>query len=81
MLAHIKMQTTGSLTDICLTVPTEDACRITAAIREMLSLAGASMRRVNEDGEELYTAEEVFPEGHPGMTLRGLRVREGITQK
>ena len=31
--------------------------------------------------KELYSIEEVFPEGNPAMALRGLRTKEGITQK
>ena len=81
MLAHMKMQTTGASAEICLTVPTEEVLRVMEAIGGVLQLAGHTVRRVNEDGEELYTHEEVFPEAHPGMALRGLRVKEGITQK
>ena len=51
------------------------------AIGGVMQLAGHTVRRVNEDGEELYTHAEVFPEAHPGMVLRGLRVKEDITQK
>jgi len=80
MLAHMKTQTTGALTDICLTVPTENAESVCKAINSILELANFS-RPVNEEGEELYSANEVFPEGHPGMALRGLRTKEGITQK
>jgi plasmid maintenance system antidote protein VapI len=47
----------------------------------VLKLAGHTVRQINEDGEELYSAAEVFPEAHPGMALRGLRVKEDITQK
>lgn len=80
MLAHMKTQTTGALTDICVTVPTENAESLCKAINSILELANFS-RPVNEEGEELYTGREVFPEGHPGMALRGLRTREDITQK
>jgi DNA-binding XRE family transcriptional regulator len=76
----MRTQTTGVLTDISLTVPTESAERICKAINSILELAQLSRPR-NEDGEELYSSSEVFPEGHPGMALRGLRTREGITQK
>ena len=46
----------------------------------MLCLAGHTLQRVNEDNEELYSIEDVFPEGDPAMALRGLRAREGLTQ-
>jgi transcriptional regulator with XRE-family HTH domain len=29
----------------------------------------------------MYTAKEVFPDAHPGMTLRGFRTRDGLTQE
>ncbi len=80
MLAHMKTQTTGALTDICLTVPTENAESLCRAINSILELVNFP-RPLNEEGEKLYTGREVFPEGHPGMALRGLRTREGITQK
>jgi len=76
----MKTQTTGALTEIRLTVPSMDAERLCKAINSLLELVRLS-RPVNEEGEELYTGEEVFPEGHPGIALRGLRTREGITQK
>ena len=79
MLAHMKTQITDGLTEISLTVPTEMASKICDAISSLLQLA--DIRPVNEEGEKLYTIEEVFPEANPGMALRGLRAREGITQK
>ncbi|MDL2315824.1 helix-turn-helix domain-containing protein [Desulfovibrio sp. OttesenSCG-928-A18] len=80
MLAHMKTQTTGALTEIRLTVPTENAESLCKAINSILELAQLS-RPLNEEGEELYSAREVFPESSPGNRLRGLRTREGITQK
>jgi DNA-binding XRE family transcriptional regulator len=77
----MKMQTIGSLTDICLTVPTVEAGIIMETIQSALSRSGHTVRRINEDGEELFSSEEVFPDAHPGTALRGLRVREGVTQK
>jgi DNA-binding XRE family transcriptional regulator len=43
-------------------------------------VAGLKVRRINEESEELFTSEEVFPEGSPAMALRGLRGKEDITQ-
>ena len=37
--------------------------------------------QLNEDDKELFSSDEVFPNSHPGSRLRGLRTREGITQK
>lgn len=81
MLAHMKMQTTGTLTEISLTIPSDHAESICKAIHSLLELAKLSPRPTNKDGEELYSIEEVFPEGSPAMALRGLRTKEGITQK
>ena len=80
MLAHMKTQTTGALTEIRLIVPNADAERLCKAINSLLEFAQLS-RPINEEGEELFSGEEVFPEGHPGMALLGLRTREGVTQK
>jgi DNA-binding XRE family transcriptional regulator len=77
----MKTQTTGALTEIRLTVPSADADRLCKAISSILELVRPGARPVNEDGDELYTAKEVFPESSPGNRLRGLRTREGITQK
>jgi DNA-binding XRE family transcriptional regulator len=77
----MKMRTIGTLTDICLTVSTIDAEKIMETIKSALSYSGHTIRRINEDGEELFSSEEVFPDAHPGTALRGLRVREGVTQK
>ena len=35
---------------------------------------------MNEEGEEVFSSKEVFPDGSPAMALRGLRVKEDITQ-
>ena len=81
MLARMRTQTTGELTEISLTVPSEDAERLCKVINSLLELVRPMARQINEDGEELYAGAEVFPEGHPGLALRGLRTREGVTQK
>ncbi|MDR1310215.1 MAG: helix-turn-helix domain-containing protein [Deltaproteobacteria bacterium] len=44
-------------------------------------LAGHEIRPVNDEGEELFDTEEVFPTSHPGSRLRGLRGREGLSQR
>jgi plasmid maintenance system antidote protein VapI len=46
-----------------------------------LVLIGQEIKPVNEEGDELIPADEVFPDTHPGEMVKGLRVREGITQK
>ena len=81
MSAHMRTQTTGALTEISLTVPSEDAERLCKAINGLLELISPAVRPLNEDEGELYPARDVFPESSPGNRLRGLRTREGITQK
>lgn len=80
MPALMKTQTIGKLTEITLTIPWKKAGLISTAIGAMLNAAGLKVQRLNADGEELYTPEEVFPDFHPGMALKGLRVREDLTQ-
>lgn len=65
---------------ISLTVPTGKARAVADAIRSVLSLAGHKVRRVNANGEEIVSADEVFPNANPAMMLRGLRGKEVITQ-
>ncbi|MDR1045496.1 MAG: hypothetical protein LBP33_10320, partial [Candidatus Adiutrix sp.] len=81
MLAHMKMQTTGASTEILLTIPSEMREQITGAINRVLKATGLKVRRVNEDGEELYSAAEVFPEAHPGLVMRGFRLKEEWSQE
>ena len=67
-------------TEINLSIPSAKARVILEALRGILPMAGLKMRRVNEEGEELFSSEEVFPDGSPAMALRGLRGKEDITQ-
>ena len=65
---------------IQLTVPSANTIKVAEAIRGVLSLAGHKVRRVNSEGEEIVSADEVFPDGCPAMALHGLRGREDLTQ-
>ena len=65
---------------IQLTVPSANTIKVAEAIRGVLSLAGHKVRRVNSEGEEIVSADEVFPDGCPAMALRGLRGWEDLTQ-
>ena len=47
-------------------------------MNSLIDLVKYKARSVNDDGEELYTFEEVFPEVHPGMAVRGFRFRDGL---
>ena len=60
-------------TEINLSIPSNKADVILDALRGMLPLAGLKLRQVNEDGEEVFGAAEVFPSASPAMALRGFR--------
>ena len=65
---------------IQLTVPSANTIKVAEAIRGVPSLAGHKVRRINSEGEEVVSADEVFPDGCPAMALRGLRGKEDLTQ-
>ncbi|MFZ1986095.1 MAG: helix-turn-helix transcriptional regulator [Desulfatitalea sp.] len=73
MLAPMKKSITEKFAELCIRVPAQDV----AMILELLKSAGHSVE-VSE--RELLSVDEVFPDSHPGKILRGLRVREGLTQ-
>lgn len=66
---------------IDISVPSGSALVALEAIRGMFALAGHKVRRINEEGEEVFSAKEVFPEGNPAMLLRGYRGKLDMTQK
>jgi DNA-binding XRE family transcriptional regulator len=71
----------GESTEISFTIPSKEASTVGQALAGFMTLAGHKVRHLNDEGEELYPAEEVFSAAHPGSRLLGLRVREGLTQK
>lgn len=76
--AEVNLEDGESL--ISLKVPANKAVKIAEAIKGLLDLAGHNVRRVDMDGDELVDSDEVFANVTPGMVLRGLRVKEDITQ-
>ncbi len=80
MLELTKRQTTGRYAEISIRVPIKQVGKVMEATKGFLSLAGHEVREVNEEGENLYSRAEVFPDSHPGRILRGMRVREDMTQ-
>jgi len=66
---------------ISLSVPAGSALVALEAIQSMFALAGHKVRRINDEGEEVLSAKEVFPEGNPAMLLRGYRGKLDMTQK
>jgi DNA-binding XRE family transcriptional regulator len=79
----MRTQTTGESAkiDLSVVVPLPELELMADTLKNVLTLAGHKVRPVNEEGDEIYSAEEVFPEAHPGMTLRGFRVRDDMTQE
>ena len=66
---------------ISLSVPAAKANMVADAIKSMLTLAGHKVHRVNSEGEEVVSAEEVFPDASPAMALRGFRGKMEWTQQ
>ena len=82
MLELMKRQTTDNSVDIYLRgVPSEKAEMVKEAIEKILKLAGMPLKSMDQYDDRLYSIEEVFPDFHIGHALRGLRSREGLTQK
>ena len=82
MLELMKRQTTNDFVDIYLRgVPSDKAEMVKEAIEKILKLAGMPLKSMEEFDDRLYSIEEVFPDFHIGHALRGLRSREGLTQK
>ena len=82
MLELTKTQTTDEFVEIRLRgVPSDKAGLVKETIEKILNLAGIPVEDTDEDDGNLYSIEEVFPDFHIGHALRGLRSREGLTQK
>ena len=85
MLEPTKKQTTGEFADLCFRVPAVHADRIRAVVDNILALLGSEDqgRPANQGQEEedrLYSLDEVFPDFHPGDTLKGARLMHELTQ-
>jgi DNA-binding XRE family transcriptional regulator len=76
----MRTRHTETTTEIFVSLPVADDVTLIALIREKLEDMGHPVRLLNDEGEELRTFGEVFPEAHPGMILRGFRGMEDITQ-
>ncbi|TIH11393.1 XRE family transcriptional regulator [Marinifilum sp. JC120] len=66
---------------MCLRVPVKDAAKILEESLAFWRLAGLEVRELNEDGDELFSVEEVFGESSTGRLLRGARYKEDLTQQ
>jgi DNA-binding XRE family transcriptional regulator len=74
MLELTKESTTTGLTKFTFTVPDENAEKMEQIVKNALAL-------IQDDNNKLFPAREVFGNSTPGELLRGLRAREGLTQK
>ena len=81
MNAEVRLVSGGDgRMEINLSIPAAKARVILDAISGMLPMAGLKVRRINSEGEEVVSASEVFADASPAKALRGLRVKEDITQ-
>jgi DNA-binding XRE family transcriptional regulator len=85
MLEPTKKQTTEEFADLCFRVPAAHADRIKAVVDNILALIGsedqgAPPNQEQKEGDRLYRIEEVFPDFHPGDTLKGARLMHELTQ-
>jgi ribosome-binding protein aMBF1 (putative translation factor) len=81
MLELTRGQTINGYSSICLKVPSDKEHQIVDLIEKVLELVGYPVRGSSTEDEELHSIEDIFPQSHGGTALRGLRKREGLTQK
>lgn len=79
-IKHAEVNLAEGESLISLKVPANKAVKIADAIKGVLDLAGHKVRKVDMTGDELVDSDEIFANVTPGMILRGLRVKEDITQ-
>ena len=80
MLERTEKQTIEGFADICFRVPAVHADRIRIVVDNILALIGDGGCVIPETEDRLYTIEEVFPDFHPGDTLKGARLMHELTQ-
>ncbi len=81
MTAEMTLQAAeNGMAVIHVQLPAKDAGKTAEAIRYLLSFGGQDVRWRNEEGERLFSVEEVFPDMSPAKILRGFRGRDGMTQ-
>ncbi|GHS85894.1 hypothetical protein FACS1894103_7320 [Campylobacterota bacterium] len=78
MLAHTRTRhIDGNMDEIILTMPRKQAAIAYSAILRFLELAGHTV----EPDERGLSIEESFADIAPSKILRGLRIRENLTQE
>lgn len=73
----MKESTTTGLTRFSFTVSDADADKMEQIIKNALALIETRQNEIRDS----FPASEVFGKSTPGELLRGLRAREGLTQK
>ncbi len=46
-----------------------------------MPIKAAEEKLFNKFGEEVISLDDIFPNKHPGMVLKGFRLRDGMTQQ
>jgi DNA-binding XRE family transcriptional regulator len=75
----MKQRRRGKCVEFTFTLPTDGVDEFKRLLCDALAKIGIELHDENDD--ESIPAEEVFPEGFPGMALRGLRGKEDLTQE
>lgn len=76
MSDHMKARTTRTYAEFTIRVPLEMGYPFGKLLRNLLEVAGLE-QLTNEEGEEVFVHEDVAP----AVRLRGLRAKEGLTQR
>lgn len=78
-----KMPTTKNFAEISIRIPVDKKLKVKALIEDILELAevGYMIKERSAQYDQSTALEEVFPDLHPGSAIKGLRYREGMTQK
>ena len=70
----------NGLAVIHVQLPAKDAGKTAEAIKHLLTFGGQDVFWLNDEGENLLSVEEVFPDMSPAKVLRGFRGKEELTQ-
>ena len=73
----LRKQKENRTTHIHYRVPTDQL----EVIKQIITVLGGIEESGDENNREPVSSNKAFPESHPGVALRGLRAREGLTQK
>ncbi len=76
MLELTRRSTTKNSGELCLKVPAKDMNLIADTLKQFLRLARYEVQELNEEGEEVTSVDEAFPDTTPADLLRGARFRK-----